>query len=119
MMKKDMLVLLLPGALWVLLSAALMTGAVIVHNAYKNDQEYEQKFQDFVTDVESGRTQLSAEKMLEQVRRSHAVAASERDMTMSCGRGFEAFALLAAAGFMSEVVLALHFKRRLREAAGG
>ena len=113
MTKKDIILLLSPSVLFVLIVvAAFFTSEMILERSKDND--HKQKFETFVSNVQSGKWQLTTDRWLDVIRREDATTEAYREASVSIAGMFRDFIWASVAGIFIQVIAVFSVLKRLR-----
>lgn len=114
MTKKEVGLLISPGAIFLLIGAVLwMIGsAMMKQGGATNSQDDEQRFEAFVLKAQKGETPLTPELMVEAMRRSRAVTHATLQASASIGTLLHTLALGCVFGVILQVFEVRRLARR-------
>jgi len=112
MTKRDIVTLLSPSVFFILAAvAALMTFAIT--RSHTRDGGSHQKFETFVTNVQSGQWQLTPDRWLEGMRREEAASEAYRQTCAEVGQMLLVVGLAILAGIVFQIVAVYSVRKRL------
>jgi len=114
MTKKDIALLLSPGLFFAVVAVAAFFTAEMIEQRSKDDGGH-QKFLTFVSNVQSGKWQLSTDRWLEGMRRADATAEAYRKADASTVAMFRDFAWTALAGMALQAAVVYSVLKRVRK----
>jgi hypothetical protein len=118
MTKKDIFILFSPGIWLVLMTGAAFLGPHEFQKHFEDAsqfQETQRNFERFATNVQSGKVQLTQEKMLEDMRSALAYAESEYDTSTSLLRVLRRYAWALVIAIAWQVGAVFIVRKRLRK----
>jgi hypothetical protein len=117
MTKRDIITLLAPSIVFatVGICAFIISQSIQRHADIEHTPEHQQKFDTFVTNVVSGKWQLTTDRWLVVLRSTERVAESERVVNADAAVEVRDFVWLAAIGIFWQVAAVFIVKRRLRQ----
>jgi|HubBroStandDraft_6_1064221.scaffolds.fasta_scaffold584718_2 hypothetical protein len=114
MTKKDVFILLSPSIFFIVVAvAAFLTSEMIRRHTHYDGSR--QKFDTFVTNVQSGKWQLTTNKWLEGMQREEATAEAYRDVGADSADMMRVFAWTSLAGIVFQTAVVFSVKKRLRK----
>jgi hypothetical protein len=114
MTKKDMTLLLSPTMLFAVLAVAAYFTSLQVQN-YSKDDGHQQKFETFVTNVKSGKWDLTTDRWLEGMRREKGRGDAYREAYSDTAGMFQILLWTSLAGIVFQAVAVFTVVMRMRE----
>ncbi|MCX6894044.1 MAG: hypothetical protein NTZ16_00725 [Verrucomicrobia bacterium] len=112
MKKKDIALLLSTSLFLAIVAAAAFFTAETISKQTKDDG-HRQKVETFITNVQSGKWQLTTERWLECMRREDAAAEAYRKAGASTAKMMRVFAWTALAGMFMQIIVVLSVRKRI------
>jgi hypothetical protein len=117
MTKKDIPILLCPCIVFAIVGicAFLLSHTIERYQEFQHAPESQQKFDTFVTNMVSGKSQLTPDRWIMVLRSSRSVAEAEQKINASTGKEVLDFVWLAAVGIFWQSAAVFIVVRRLRK----
>jgi hypothetical protein len=112
MTKRDIALLLSPSIFFVVVAVAAFIMSAMIRQHTREDG-HAQKFDAFVTNVQSGKWELTPDKWLDGIRREEATAESYRQAGAATGQMFLDLCGAALVGFIFQIAVVFSVRKRL------
>ena len=111
MNKKDITLWLFPIVFFLIITCAALFAARMEQKIQKGDSA---KFEEFVSNVQSGKWQLTTDKWIEGMRQQQALLSTYESLQTSMQKFLYVLTISSLLGLIFQVAAALHFRKRLK-----